>query len=388
MADGSAHKMYSVEETVYGTTPTNPALDQVRLTGTTLALARDSLQSEEIRDDRQITDFRLGANRVAGDINFEMSYSSFDQFLEAVLCSADWASPATTGTTTLDATGTGFSRASGSFVTDGFEVGQMVVSSGFAASGFNGFSVITAVDALTMTTTPVSGSHGVEAGDGDELVLAAEVITGGTTRRSFSFIRDFTDIQSADYPFYIYDGCELTAMSLRLAANAMITGTFSVVGQSLALAQDLTGLGTPTYNAVSTTEPMDSFTGTIDEGGTTIAVVTELTLNLANTIEPRYVVGSRDGIYPSIGRSNLPGQVTAYFDNSTLMQKFINETESSISFFLPDAAGNYQRYRIPRIKYTGAAVDVTGEGPITIPLPFQAVKDNTLGTNLLIERLT
>lgn len=387
MANGSRHSLYFVEESTYGTTPNNPALDLVRITGTTLGLAKDSLQSEEIRSDRQIADFRLGANQVGGDINFELSYGSFDQFLEAVLLSADWAAPADTGVTTLSATATGYSRASGSFLNDGFSVGQTVVAAGFAGSGYNGKSIITAVDALTMDTTPFpGGSHGVEAGDGDEQITASQSIAAAAERRSFTFVRYFADVLPADNPYYIYRGIELNSIQLSISANSMITGTFSVIGQSQETAQDLTGLGTPTYNPASTTSPLDSFTGALEEGGSTVAVVTEISMTLQNGIEPRFVVGSKNSIYPSVGRSNLTGQVTAYFEDSTLVNKFLNETESSLVFSLPDGAGNVQRYRVPRIKYTGGQPDVSGEGPITLSMPFQALLDSSESTNMLIER--
>ena len=387
MANGSRHTVYAVEETVYGTTPTNPALDTVRVTGTTLGLSKDALQSEEIRSDRQISDFRQGSNQVGGNINFELSYGSFDQFMEAALLSSDWASPATTGTTTLSQTATSITRASGSFVTDGFTVGMEVEVSGFSGSGANGQMVVTAVAALELTLTALEGQTlAIEAGDADELVVASNRAAAGTERRSFSFIRYFADIETADKPYHIFTGCEFNSLQLTISANSMITGTLSVVGQGLSTAEDLTGLGTPTYNTVSTTSPFDSFTGALEEGGTVIAVVTEVSLTLQNGIEPKFVVGSANTIYPSLGRSNLTGQVTAYFEDSTLIDKFINETESSLTFRLPDAAGNAQKYTIPRIKYTGGQPDVSGEGPVTLTMPFQALLDSTELTNLLIQR--
>lgn len=78
---------------------------------------------------------------------------------------------ATTGTTTISATATGYTRASGSFLTDGFRVGMEVVASGFATSGNTGYKVITAVSALSMTVTSAT-TMAVEAGGGDELLLA------------------------------------------------------------------------------------------------------------------------------------------------------------------------------------------------------------------------
>lgn len=55
----------------------------------------------------------------------------------------------TTGATTLSATATGYARAAGSFVTDGFAVGMEITPSGFAS---NPVAVITEVTALTLTT--------------------------------------------------------------------------------------------------------------------------------------------------------------------------------------------------------------------------------------------
>lgn len=312
MADGSRHSIYAVAEASYGVTPNSPALDTIRITGTTLGLSKDPLQSEEIRDDRQIADFRLGADQVAGDINFELSYGSFDNFLKAVLLSDAWAAD-----------------------------------------------------------TPVIGTQQIKA---------------GKTRESFTLIRYFGDIAGVDKPYYIYTGCEFTSLQLRIGANAMITGTLGVIGKGQQIVEDLTSLGTPTFNPPSTTTPLDSFTGTLQEGGSTIGVVTEVTLNMQNGLDPRYVVGSKQTLRPSVGRSNLTGQLTVFFENSSMVEKFINETRSSVQMNLPDPAGNNLKMIVPNIAYTGGQPDVAGEGPITLAMPFQALLSPTDATNFIFER--
>lgn len=307
MADGSRHSMYLVEEATNNVTPATPAWDEMRITGTTLGLSKDSLQSGEIRKDRQISDFRLGANQVQGEINFELSYGTFDKLLESALM----------GTWDVD--------------------------------------------------NPVAGT---------------DTLSVGTDRKSFSFLRQFEDIQ--DKPFFLYTGCEINTLSLAISANAMITGTMSIVGRSQSISA--TAPASSTFNAPTTTAAMDSFTGTLDEGGATIAVITEITLQLENGLAPRFVVGSKDSILPSSGRSNLTGSITAYFESAALAEKFVNETESSISFDMPDADGNLQTHVIPRIKYTGGQPDISGEGPVTLNMPFQALLDEATGTNYYIER--
>jgi len=227
-----------------------------------------------------------------------------------------------------------------------------------------------------------------ESGGGDERMLAAESIYSASERRYYSFVRNFADIDASSSPFYVYTGCEINAIQLSVSANSMITGTLSVVGAGQTTSPDLSQYGNVTYSDISDTSPLDSFTGSLEEAGTTIAVITDISLTLSNGLESRYAVGSKDSIDPSVGRSNLTGQIVAYFEDSRLVDKFLNEEESSISFTLPDGAGNFQRYTIPRIKYTGGQPDVSGEGSITLTMPFQALLDAETGSNFIIERVS
>lgn len=309
MADGSRHSLRYVQESAYAVTPANPAFDFLRHTGTTLALSKDSLQSEELRDDRQIVDFRHGARQVGGDVSIELSYGSYDPILEAVL-GGTWA-----------------------------------------------------------TATPAVGTDQLKA---------------GTVRRSFTLERYFSDIPSADKPYHRFVGVEFNTLQLQVSANARVTGTFGVIGNDMETATAV--IAGATYSEPSETPMLDSFTGTLNEAGTPIGVVTEITLDLDNGLETRFVVGSKTTLRPSIGRSNVTGQVTAYFENSALLDKFIDETDSSIEFNLPDGDGNNLRFILPRIKYSGGQPDVDGEGPITLAMPFQALYDDVTDTNLIIER--
>lgn len=303
MADGSRHSLRITPEVTPGTTPANPVWQTVRHTGTTLALSKETLQSEELRDDRQIADFRHGAQQVGGDISIELSFGSFDTILEALL-------------------------------------------------------------------------QGTWTGD---------VLKAGVIRRTFSAERFFADLGTVNKPYHRFQGVEFNTLALSIAANSMITGTVGVLGLTSSLATD--PIAGATITPATTTSPLDSFTGTLEEAGTAIAVVTELTLNLDNGMAARFVVGSKTSIKPSVARSNLTGQVTAYFEDSRLLDKFINETTSSLTFTMPDGEGNSYEVTIPRLKYTGGQPDVAGEGPITLSMPFQALLDPTQGTQILIERI-
>ncbi len=385
MANGSRHAMRYVAEATYGVTPATPAFKPIRHTSTTLGLSKESLQSEEIRADRQIADFRHGAYQVGGDANVELSYGSFDDLLEATLLGT-WAPVNTTGAATLAATVGTVTRTIGSFVTDGFTVNQVVVNSGFTNAGNNGRFRVTAVVALTLTLTPLDGqTMVVEAAAVRQVDSLRAKLKAGTVRRSFTVERYFGDILTVDKPYHRFTGVEFNTLALAISANAMITGTFGVLGQNMTTATAI--IAGATYANPTTTSPLDSFTGTLNEAAVPIAVITEIQLNLENGLEARFVVGSKASIQPSIGRSNCSGQITAYFENSLLLDKFINETESSIVFELPDGAGNKYVITLPRIKYNGGQPDVEGEGPITLSMPFQALLDSATQTNIQIERV-
>ncbi len=83
-ANGSRHSMGYIAEVTPGTTPATPAFSAIRHNTTNLALTKTTIQSAELRSDRQIADVRHGNYNVAGDIVSDLSYGSFDDFLQAV----------------------------------------------------------------------------------------------------------------------------------------------------------------------------------------------------------------------------------------------------------------------------------------------------------------
>src|SRR6185503_14232379 len=66
----------------------------------------------------------------------------------------------TTGSTSLSATTTGYHRAAGSFITDGFQPGMETLPSGWSVTGNNARCVITQVTASDLT---IDGGRSVEA---------------------------------------------------------------------------------------------------------------------------------------------------------------------------------------------------------------------------------
>ena len=306
-ATGARHSMGYIAESTYGSTPATPTFSDIRHTSCSLGLTKSALESAEVRSDRQIAHFRHGNKSVAGDVGIELSYGTFDDFIEAAL-GGTWA-----------------------------------------------------------TDTPGAGT--------DQLKV-------GTTRRSFTVERRFQNLATPEY--HRYTGLEINTFNLSVVPDAIITGAFGCIAQDYAIATS--AISGSSYSAATTTDPFDSFSGTITEGGSAIGTVTSLEMTLENGLNPLFVVGSALTEEPSIGKSRVTGTLTVFFQSKALLDKFINETSSSLVFILTDPAGNDYDFTLPNIKYTGGQPDVDGEGEVTIALPFTALYDSTEGSNLTIER--
>ena len=305
IASGSNHSMAYVAESTYGVTPATPSFKPFRHTATTLALSKETLQSEELRDDRQIACFRHGNKQVGGDVSSELCYTDFDDMLEAVTC----------GTWAVD--------------------------------------------------TPSAGT---------------DTLLAGVTRRSFTIERYFADLDTR----LRYTGCEANTFNISVQPNAIVTTTWGFVGKD----QDPTNtiVTGATYATPQGGCPCDSFSGTVLENNTPIAIVTQIDATLENGIEPSFVVGSDVTAGNTIARSNLTGTLTAYFESVALMNKFVNETATSLEFSLVSEAGDTLTFNFPNVKYSSVQPDVSGDGSVTIALDFQALYDNGAQSNIVITR--
>lgn len=90
MTDSSQTRLGYIAEVTYGTTPATPAFQEARFTGESLNANRETTTSNEIRADRNVTDVIQTGQNAGGAVDIELSYGSFDDFLESLMHST-WA---------------------------------------------------------------------------------------------------------------------------------------------------------------------------------------------------------------------------------------------------------------------------------------------------------
>ncbi len=292
----SRHELRAMAEASYGQVPTAPGYSLLRHSGCDLALRRTSIESDEIRSDRQISNFFHGTEKVSGEIDFELSFGAYDELLSAVLLS------------------------------------------GWSA---------------------------------DELVT-------GSTITSFALERGFSDVGK----YQLFSGCCIDRLDLSIQPESLVTGRFHVAGKTVTYT-DISveeNADTPPQNA-----PMEAFLGILEEGGDALGIVTGLELKIENGLEGNPVLGSRNPVSAGFGKSRISGELTVYFQDQSLHQKFLDQSHSSLSLTLSGEGGSYE-ISMPRILYMSAEDPVRADRAVSSNFRFVALADEVTGTDIKIIR--
>lgn len=244
----------------------------------------------------------------------------------------------------------------------------------------------------------VSGDIVVDLRDGDyDDLLAAGMLSTwdtspvsnpdelkvGTTPVYFSIEDYAADIDQAR----LFTGCTVTSMAFSLAPKQMVTCTFGLIGKDMTISAT-----EKTQDSASGAAPFDSYSGNItlgDAGGSPSAITSlaALEFTVDNGYQPNFTIGSDSAVQLSYGRATIEGTATFYFEDASLINRFLNETETEMTVGVDDPTGaNDYGFYFPRIKINGAPVPVSGEDSRMIEMPFVALYDSTEGSNLTITR--
>jgi len=217
--------------------------------------------------------------------------------------------------------------------------------------------------------------------------FATNVLKIGTTPKFFSIEDAAADIAQ----FRLFTGMSVSTLAVSIRPNQMVTATFGMVGK------DMTISGTSVdavKTASSINQPFDSYSGALSIGTaggalSTSTIVTGIDFTLNNALAPTFVVGSSSTPQLEYGMATVEGTITAYFEDASLINRFLNETATGLQVEVDDpSAGSGYTWLFPRIKINGADVPVDNPASRIITLPFVALYDTTENTNIKLTRTT
>ena len=369
------------KETSFGTLPSPTTGGQtLRRVSSTFNLTKETYQSEEIRTDYQLVDFRHGVRAVEGSISGELSAGTYADFLASALA-RNWtaATPSALGSTTIATVGGTYTitRTTGSWLTDTVRVGNVIRLTGFATANNN---VNLLVISLTATVATVVALNGIKltnetvASGGTYKVQGKTTYapTTGHTDDSYTFEEWYADIGQSE----VTVGNKVNTVGIALPATGLTTVDLSFMGQDLKQRGVSQFFTTPT--AQNSNGIFAAVNGALIVNGAPVALVTGANFNINRNMTSEAVVGSN--IKPEIyeGRIIVDGDFTTLYQDGTFAGYFDNETEISLVVALTTNSlpnSEFMSFTIPRLKLSTDTKD-DGEKGIVSSNSFQALKGN------------
>jgi hypothetical protein len=356
-------------ETTYGTIPAPLSGSQaLRRVSMSPDLSKETYQSEEIRTDQQVADFRHGARSANATLSGEISPKAYSDFM-AALVRREFAATTPIAGASITIAGTAgawtITRAAGSYLSDGVKVGDVVAltAGSFNASNINKNLLVHTLTALVATCLVLNGTALVPEGP---IASATVTVRGkktfipptGHTDVSYSIESWFADIVQSE----MYTGMKPASMALALPSTGLATIEIPFEGQNVTTntAEQFTSpTAAPAFGIAA------AVNGVLRVGGITMTTVRDLSINVNGNFGGAAVVGSNliPNRFP--GRVTVDGQFTAYFDSVTLRDAFINETEIALIAVLTSdntALSDFIGITVPRLKVGSASKDDAQDG--------------------------
>ena len=319
-------------------------------------LTKEAFESESVNPTRQFANPRHGLRSGTFTLDQELQIGGHNELFAAAL-NAAWAVNATTTAltnVTASSTGPHFTRAAGSFITDGFRVGDVVRWTGWAAPATANNSrnfFITALTATQMTGIFLDGTAVAAKAAGDSVTCACpgrrlQIPTSGHTKDYFTLDDWHPDVPSA---LRINDAV-VSSFTIDVQPNGIATIAFQFVG--------VNGTpGTAAYFVTPAAAPTGAFlagpNGRISWNGNISAVLSGMQLTLDTSAEVKPVIGAN--VSPDVfrGSNRITGNFSSLFDGNALLTPFDTEAEAPLYLVLnadSTPASEFLVIKVPNVK--------------------------------------
>jgi hypothetical protein len=381
MADTSSVALRYVEESTWGTTP-SAALQILRMTSEDFDTDKGTMVSEEITGDAQVGGVIETSYKGVGNLNGELSFTTYDEFLTAGIRALDFGAATTVTASTIAATSTQITDSGNGF--GDFVAGQFVKVTGFATASLNTIYLVTAAAAGALTVFPAPAT--TEAATASVTVQGA-VKTNGTEKRSFSFEKQWSDLSSK---YMNWTGVRCGGWQLSFDAEDKVKVTFPFSGKTGNTAAAT--IGTGSHTAATTTTIINAISDLTFVGeGTTQAALTLRGADINVACGPRHdpVAGSTDPFQIGLGTVEISGQIRLYLSDTTYLNKMLNHTLTSLSFGFTDEDGNAYGIYLPSVRFTQDKAPTGGrDQTVGETIDFVAHKDATTGYTIHLTKMS
>lgn len=175
-------------------------------------------------------------------------------------------------------------------------------------------------------------------------------------RQSFSIETSFEDIGQ----HFLGSGLRVGSFELNVASGEIVNGKVGFMG-SKAVRNATSKLRNAPYKPKKTTE-YDVMNATANVGSLTLngqalaTALKDISLTGDASLREQRAVGSKYARGIGVGRFDLKGKFTAYFEDGEMFDRFIEHQTVSLGFNFRDVEGNHYEVTLPAIKLTSDPV--------------------------------
>lgn len=370
------------KETVFGTTDGTPTFTLLPTTGGSPVNNISTAVSEVIRSDRQTDDLVVVDGDISGELNYELSYAPYEDFIESVLMNTTTRAislSTVTNNGTIDATIIGNAGIEAVCL-----VGDVVRLASITDSSINGEYIITALGTDEVT---LDRDTGATAALTDLTVVADDIRVNGASPIQGYTIRKKVEDAGTPYYFY-YRGCAVNSMSFNFVTGSILNGSVGIVGlteeaRTTVLTGETADTPTPAYSIMNSV----SSVALIDIAGVS-ATFSSLDISIDNQINAAKAVGTLGAIDLAAFSVMISANAEVYFSSLDLYNKFLAATSFSITLIMTDSDGNTIAINMPKCKFETLDTPISGKDAFLMQSgTIKALRDTTGNYMVKITRI-
>ena len=216
---------------------------------------------------------------------------------------------------------------------------------------------------------------------------ATDILTNGTDLKSFTVQKHIQDCTTPAFVNFL--GVCINTMNLSFEVGNPLTGSFGMMALGAAVTE--TQFTAATLVAAPTKDVMNSVSNVVEikeDGVVSTSEFKSISIDLNNNIRAQDAIGSLSHIGMVLGQVGITGNISIYFEDKTMLDRYIANTSFSISFKVEDTAGNSYTFFMPKVKIQSGTVVSGGlDTDIMFDGTWTAIYDSVEDTMIKITRV-
>lgn len=276
------------------------------------------------------------------------------------------------------------------------DTGAVIAVVNFAGGNDSLFGVVT-VTSVSDDVIGISPAPATNANAG-----AAKVVIKGSMIRNPSRVQDFvrqsftveTSFEDVNRHF-VGTGLRVGQFELEINSGEISTGSIQMMGRAMERRLSNTSLlrtapytpkDAPSHEIMNATSNVGELSL---DGRSDLAFIQSISLSGDASLREQRAVGHKYAVGIGVGRFQLTGSFSAYFETGELFDKFVNHDTIRLSFFYSDLASNRYDFTIPAIKLTSDPVAPEGiDQDVIENIEWEAQRDPATKCMMQVDRFS